>query len=975
MFEKTAFVQIRKDGTAVNVKFVPYQPDGHRDKSEGKFPYHLGKSYLKKWGYALTQEQEDNWQEYYEYERCFYGAHLWNPERDTCLVESEKTAVLGAFFFPLFNWLATGGNHGMKFEAFSLFNGYKGRIHNLVDNDSAGYSKSKTIEWLRKLREMRDNPEEIRSLNLFKNKPVGWDIADAIVKDNYRDQETFGRHLRDEMDIDIKVEIDEKTGEVIYSSANDKPHFTEKELKRVKQVVSRICEEKKNILPDFESYQKAARACTSYGADGRKMWQKLAFFYPDYNKEKAEEDFNHYAPMAALSSGKDLFDLADAAGIDTRYIRKEKGEAAEGADGDTNPDEWTFIMPDNKEATDELRQHIFRYRFLEYRNCYYFAKFDIKNKIVDFSQESNFIIKPLFLIKSKTDPKRLYEIVNVFGNRIILDVPAKAMVSMAEFQVFVESQGNFLFQGNKTHFTLVKSKLYDNTQDAEEIKTLGWHRDGFYAFANGIYNAQFTEINEHGIIKHLHDTDENEAIEKHYFLPAMSSIYKNEDDLFENEKKFVFVKRDTKFKDWAKLFYQCYGDNGIFGITFYLSSLFRDLIYSRYKFFPHLFAFGPPGTGKSTMAWSIQYMFGLERRPFMLNAGTAVGFHRTFSQFKNAVVWFDEYNNSIDFKRVQDLKSAYDGAGHVKGEWSSTGGSTNRTTSTPVHSTCIISGQELPIADNALFKRVILLQHYQTQFSDEETQRLEKLKALQEKGLSHITGAMMKFRKKVEDEYYETFVKVSAELKKTLSNDDTIEERIIQNAAMVATTYKILEDELPWPFDWEELKKAFLVNIRSQNNLISNAKETNQFWDVIDYLISSGELREGEDFKVEWKESVKVMIDRKKEADKTLPEYMPVFFMRLATAHPKYMTEVRRQGEKKGMDKGSLVHYLTNSKGYIGNTKSTYFRRDDKGFQSSAYAFELGALEEMGYNFNRFQQEGNGDQNTDQQGAVDKAKF
>ncbi|WP_460444375.1 hypothetical protein, partial [Amycolatopsis magusensis] len=174
---------------------------------------------------------------------------------------------------------------------------------------------------------------------------------------------------------------------------------------------------------------------------------------------------------------------------------------------------------------------------------------------------------------------------------------------------------------------------YDHTQDADEIKTLGWHNDGFYAFANGIFTDRFLPANDHGIITHNIPTDDqDELLEKHYFIPAMSSIYRNEEELYESEKKFRFVERKgVKFADWASLFYAGYGDNGIFGMCFYITSLFRDKIYSRFKFFPHLFLFGPPGTGKSTMAWSISYMFGLERKPFMLNAGTSVGFHRTFA--------------------------------------------------------------------------------------------------------------------------------------------------------------------------------------------------------------------------------------------------------------------------------------------------------------------------------------------------------
>src|SRR5690606_3795635 len=228
----------------------------------------------------------------------------------------------------------------------------------------------------------------------------------------------------------------------------------------------------------------------------------------------------------------------------------------------------------------------------------------------------------------------------------------------------------------------------------------------------------------------------------------------------------------------------------------------------------------------------------------------------------------------------------YDGAGHVKGEWSSSGGTSNKTTTTPVESACNISGQELPIADNALFKRCILLQYYQTIFSDKEKETLTRMQKLQEKGLSHITGALMRMRGKMEKEYFQTFDRVEAELIKALDNDTSIESRIVKNMAVIATTYKVLEKELPWPFNWLKMLEMMIKNIKSQDGLSSNAKETNQFWDAVDYCISEGELKNELDFKIQFQSSVKITVDRN-TVERTLDTSKKVFYIRIATAHPK----------------------------------------------------------------------------------------
>lgn len=957
----TAFILATRE-QAINVKFVAYTPEGKRDKSEGTqgapkyIPHYLGKSYLRSQKIETDNARLEDWQDYFKFNRCFYGEHLWDPTKNTCLVESEKTAVIAAFFFPDYNWLATGGNHGMMFEQFQIFNGYKGRIWNIVDNDSAGYLKSKTIQWLDRMAEMRDNPDEILSVNLLEGRPLGWDLADAIIYDKFQDPEAFSKKLDLAIDCRKKVEIDMESGEVREVPKWKQPEPDAKELRRAKQVADRIFEGKVNLILVSEINSIDLTASIAYfGKEGLAIAIKV-YEAAGSDKESAEAVFN-IAMLNPHTSGKYFFKVAKDAGVETRYIKTARSEAAEGAEGiDSN--EWSISWPDgleDLESFDEWKYRLqtFTYSFVEHKNCIWYAVFDNSNRKIGFFKISNFTIRPLYLIKSKTDPKRLFEIKNIFGMKYILDIPAKALVSLTEFQVFCESHGNFLFEGSKQQFTKIKRKLYDETKDAEEVKMLGWQDEGFYAFANGAFEEKFTKVDEYGIIKHVISKSEDEAEEKYFFIPAMSSIYKDEKDQYDTEKKFVYIPRpNVKFTDWAQLFFDTYGENGVTGMSYYISALFRDLIYSRFKFFPHLFHFGPPGTGKSTMCWSIQYMFGLERKPFMLNAGTPVAFHRTFAQFRNAVVWFDEYNNSIEFKRVQDLKSAYDGAGHVKSEWSNTGGTSNRTTTTPVESACNISGQELPIADNALFKRCILLQYHQTIFSEAEKERLNRLQKLQEKGLSHITGALTRFREKMEADYFRVFDEVEREILKELGDDPTIESRIIKNMAVIATTYKVLREELPWPWGWPKMLEILVKNIKSQNGLISNAKETNQFWDAVEYCISEGELRDGADFKVEHLNTVRVTLDRK-PVDKNMGNITKVLFIRIATAHPKYMEALRKQGEKKGMDKGSLAHYLSHAPGFIGMVSSTRFKVGDKSFTSSAYAFEYKYLEDMGYNFER----------------------
>ncbi len=57
--------------------------------------------------------------------QCLFGEHLlsWNPDKDVALVESEKTALIGASVFPQYVWLATGGKSQMNPDKMKVLKG------------------------------------------------------------------------------------------------------------------------------------------------------------------------------------------------------------------------------------------------------------------------------------------------------------------------------------------------------------------------------------------------------------------------------------------------------------------------------------------------------------------------------------------------------------------------------------------------------------------------------------------------------------------------------------------------------------------------------------------------------------------------------------------------------------------------------------------------------------------------------------
>jgi len=124
---KTAFVMQTQSGRHLNIKYMQYytSADGQNCKRDKKINFSL---------IAPDKNKE-------HYKTCLFGEHLLRAGNVIiCLVESEKTAVLGSYFYPQFDWLATGGSNGLTVEKVQLLKDRE--VYYLADNDKAGKENS-----------------------------------------------------------------------------------------------------------------------------------------------------------------------------------------------------------------------------------------------------------------------------------------------------------------------------------------------------------------------------------------------------------------------------------------------------------------------------------------------------------------------------------------------------------------------------------------------------------------------------------------------------------------------------------------------------------------------------------------------------------------------------------------------------------------------------------------------------------------
>lgn len=125
-------------------------------------------------------------------EQCFYGQHLLieYPEREVCIVESEKTALIASVYLPQFNWLSTGGASGCKWREYAVYKALKGKsVTFFPDYGVFNKKANKTCyqEWCERVERIKDViPGKIRVSDVLERRLADQerndqDLADLLV--------------------------------------------------------------------------------------------------------------------------------------------------------------------------------------------------------------------------------------------------------------------------------------------------------------------------------------------------------------------------------------------------------------------------------------------------------------------------------------------------------------------------------------------------------------------------------------------------------------------------------------------------------------------------------------------------------------------------------------------------------------------------------------------------------------------------
>jgi len=572
-----------------------------------------------------------------------------------------------------------------------------------------------------------------------------------------------------------------------------------------------------------------------------------------------------------------------------------------------------------------------------------------------FFKGTNYKITPLFHVYGKQENKRLCEVINELGYKKLIDFDTSDFVSRQKFQEVLLNEGFFIEHENfaPNHFTLMKNRILSEFVMAYELKTLGWQKEGFFAYANCVYhNGNIKKVNQYGIVQLETGIENNsEYMEdiKHYYSPSFSEMYKHtrdNDDPYENDRYFVYKESPVAFHSWMKQMKSVYDKKAITGIAFVFATIFRDLYLKRYQFFPHLFLTGEKGSGKSKFGESLAALFTYKQEAFDLNSGTLVAFTRRMSRTSNALSMMEEYNDGVDDKIFQVLKGAYDGRGREMGK--ATGD--NRTTTTKVNCSLIILSQYLSSRDdNSLTSRSIV-EHFikpSEMFTNEQIEEYSKLKAWEEEGLSSMLTDVLQHRELIEKEIHTTYAALNKQLKFELRNNE-YQERMLQNYVALLTPMKILWEKFTFPFTYDEVFKQFKEAIVDSSDLIIESEGLAEFWRTLEYLLDRKPfslITTGYQFIIDKPQSLSLQT-RKGEKDHVWknPDRKAVLMLRLNSVHQLYHKEVSSREGVEVISENTLRNYFKSKKYFIGSVKSYRFTDTS----TSAYVFDYDMMHEGG---------------------------
>lgn len=545
----------------------------------------------------------------------------------------------------------------------------------------------------------------------------------------------------------------------------------------------------------------------------------------------------------------------------------------------------------------------------------------------EFVRLTNFILNPLFHLKSPEKNVRLVEAIGFdhvshrnFTN--IIELQSAEMLTKSQFAQKLFDIGPYLLESSFTnlHLSKINSKIAFEFRIANEITSLGWQEEGFWAFANKAYKDGLRDYDRFGIVN---------VGEANFLSPSASEMHKDEkESVYENDKMHSFYQSNETFKTWSTQIMRVYGDNGYTLICYAVMTIFVDIV-KKYTEAPLWYPYGPKESGKSTLAKSLfTLFFHYTFDPFNLGtASTDYAFFNRLERFNNCPAAFNEFDEfAIKDEWFRAFKAAYDGEGRERGR-----GIKGKTHTQKVRAAVVIIGQYLSTKDdNSVLSRTIPCLVKPKVFTQMETDTYEVLKKMERQGLTSILLEILQYRDAFSKEFKSVFDKKFSSMREHLQTRKiAFSGRILKNYATIVAAASTLMGRLQFPFSEEELTRYALRRVEEISSTMSESNALADFWKTIEHLVDRNQIIDGWDFRIKMEKSVKVLKDRNTKEDVHFQEVHKVIYIRIPSVFREYAKVVGQITKGKGLNEQTLLTYLKEQQYFIGNNPGLNFSKTE----------------------------------------------
>jgi len=528
------------------------------------------------------------------------------------------------------------------------------------------------------------------------------------------------------------------------------------------------------------------------------------------------------------------------ASIINTWVKEFEQDALEAALA-KNPDyNWPSALKD--EPIEKHLPMIRKYNFFQAKNQIWMQIND--EKPFRFKSVSNFSIEVIQHMHDENFPKKLIRVKNIYNNERIFDYRADALVATQDVRKMLANQGNFKWKGDADNLENLTDFLYDDMGDGEQITELGWHHDGFWCWNNivTVPGKESIKIDENGVFQFN---------DKTYYVPSANKIYRKSSSKYVSQKKVIVQNAQQPLGTYLEQLYKVHREHAITGTMFMISTIFQDIVFKHYNFFPMVFLYGNAGTGKDELSYCLRSFFGFPQTPNPVgsNLSTSKSAVRVLAEFKNMLIQFSEYTPGNE-KNDETFKEFWNKNGYKRG----TIAQRYSTEEVPVDCSILFTSNQFP-TNLALITRLLTEQMMKNKFTIEEGKEFEKLMDMTKPGISSYTVEILHLRGIVEESFkekYQTFIQGL----KQMTDFADLEGRIIQNIAVMGAFYDLLRDYIHFPFTRAEMISHFTQMAKHIRKKLQTSSLNAKFWDCFyscvknrmngDYI-----LKVGKDLKID----------------------------------------------------------------------------------------------------------------------------